>query len=86
MLCGFPWLLGLLKTRAHRQILMTYHSVMNPANQTGQVLAVSQIISQAQSTITDPELCRRAPCKGKTKQYMETDAARLNQTLTSTAV
>ena len=59
---------------------------MNPENQTGQVLAVFQNISQAQSTVSDTELCHRALCKGKTKQYMEMDAAHLNQMLMSTAV
>lgn len=59
---------------------------MNPANQTGQVLAVSENVSRAQSAISDPELHYRAPCKGKTKRYMEVDAAHLNQMLMSTAV
>lgn len=87
MLCGFPRLLGLLETRAHGQILVTDHIVSRTLQTTqAKRCAASQNVSQAQSAISDSELSRRAPCKGRTKQYMEMDAAHLNQMLTSAAV
>lgn len=68
------------------QMPMIYHRVTDPANQTGQVLAASQNISQSQSTISDPELRCQALCKGKAKQYMEMDSAHLNQMRAPVAV